>query len=193
MRVLDSKEDGELVAGAPTPDEFVSAEAVEHHQQVIEASMPPGSSTGPPPTWSEGSTTTRERRSSTWPRATRRRRHRWAVAGGTTDLPRSSGGRSTPSVGLAMGIDRIVLALAGTEEPLPLDLFIVLADPALQPEAVGLVGRLRRAGCRRLRPEPGSVRRSSVRRGKARHAAVVGEEGRPARWWCAISAPVSNS
>jgi histidyl-tRNA synthetase len=77
-----------------------------------------------------------------------------------------------------MGIDRIVLALAGTEEPLPLDLFIVLADPALQPEAVGLVGRLRRAGVAAdFDPDPGSVKAQFRQAGaRARHAAVVGEE-----------------
>ena len=87
------------------------------------------------------------------------------------------GGRPTPSVGLAMGIDRIVLAL-GSEESLPLDVFVILADPALQPEAVRLVGRLRRTGVSAdLDLEPGSVKAQFRRAGnRARYAAVVGEE-----------------
>jgi histidyl-tRNA synthetase len=77
-----------------------------------------------------------------------------------------------------MGIDRIILALAGSEEALPLDVFVVLADPALHHETVGLVGRLRRAGVSAdFDPEPGSVKAQFRRAGgQARYAAVVGEE-----------------
>ena len=178
MRVLDSKEDAELVAGAPTPDEFVSAGAVEHHRQVIEALDAAGIEHRAAPNLVRGldyyTRTAFEYLVEGYEAA-----QASMGGGGRYDgLAEVLGGRSTPSVGLAMGIDRIVLALTGTEEPLPLDLFIVLADPTLQPEAVRLVGRLRRAGVAAdFDPEPGSVKAQFRQAGvKARYAAVVGEE-----------------
>ena len=159
MRVLDSKEDAEVVAGAPTPDEFMSAPAAEHHREVVEALE------------------AAEIEHVAAPRLVRgldyytRTAFEYVVegydaaqasmgGGGRYDgLAEVLGGGSTPSVGLAMGIDRIILALAGSEEALPLDVFVVLADAALHPEAVGLVGRLRRAGVTAdFDPEPRSVK-----------------------------------
>jgi histidyl-tRNA synthetase len=178
MRVLDSKEDIEVVAGAPTPHEFVSASAAEHHRQVIEALDAAAIVHVAAPRLVRGldyyTRTAFEYVVEGYDAA-----QASMGGGGRYDgLAEVLGGRSTPSVGLAMGIDRIILALAGSEEALPLDVFVVLADPALHPETVGLVGRLRRAGVSAdFDPEPGSVKAQFRRAGgQARYAAVVGEE-----------------
>lgn len=96
------------------------------------------------------------------------------------------GGKPTPGVGLAMGIDRILLALgdaAGNEDgegrPSVLDVFVVVADAGLRAEAARFLSELRKDGLR----ADWTVGKRSVkaqfkdadRRG-ARVALVVGEE-----------------
>ncbi len=178
MRVLDSKEDAKLVAGAPTPDAFVSGAAAEHHSRVIEALEAAGIQHRAAPQLVRGldyyTRTAFEYVVEGYEAA-----QASLGGGGRYDgLAEALGGRPTPSVGLAMGIDRIILALAGSDEALPLDVFVVLADPNLQTEAVRLVGRLRRGGVAAdLDLEPGSVKAQFRHAGgRARFAAVVGEE-----------------
>lgn len=104
-----------------------------------------------------------------------------AVGGGGRydGLAEVLGGPPVPGVGLAMGIDRIMLALGEVAEPPALDLYVVVAAAELQPAAAGLVSELRRAGLRvDTDPEGRSVRaqfRAADRRGAA-GVAVVGEE-----------------
>ena len=177
MRVLDSKEDADVVAGAPTPDAFVSDAAAVHHREVIEALDSVGIKHRATPGLVRG-LDYYTRTAFEYVVAGYEAAQASLGGGGRYDgLAEVLGGRPTPSVGLAMGIDRIVLAL-GSEESLPLDVFVILADPALQPEAVRLVGRLRRTGVSAdLDLEPGSVKAQFRRAGnRARYAAVVGEE-----------------
>ncbi len=60
------------------------------------------------------------------------------------------GGPPTPAAGLAVGDQTLEILLREggrwPEGEPPLDTFVVVADPALVPEALGLVGELRRAG-----------------------------------------------
>jgi histidyl-tRNA synthetase len=65
------------------------------------------------------------------------------------------GGKSTPGVGLAMGIDRILLAMEGTAGASAgiaarsaLDVFVVVADERLRGEAAVFLSDLRREGVR---------------------------------------------
>lgn len=68
--------------------------------------------------------------------------------GGRYDgLAEAIGGRRVPGVGLAMGIDRIVLALGDTTAGTSLDTFVVVAADRTT-EAATLVSRLRLAGWR---------------------------------------------
>ncbi|NND85569.1 MAG: histidine--tRNA ligase, partial [Acidimicrobiia bacterium] len=68
--------------------------------------------------------------------------------GGRYDgLSEAIGGRKVPGVGLAMGIDRIVLAMGDAEAGEALDAFIV-ATPGREMEARGLLSRLRASGAR---------------------------------------------
>jgi histidyl-tRNA synthetase len=57
-------------------------------------------------------------------------------------------GERFPGVGFGLGVDRILLALAGGGSPLPprVNAFVVQADPSLAGEVFALVAELRRAG-----------------------------------------------
>lgn len=90
------------------------------------------------------------------------------------------GGKPTPAVGLAMGIDRIVLAAGATDDP-ALDLFVVVADQDLRTEAIDLVGSLRTSGVRAdldLGRRSVSAQFKVADRRDARAVVVVGEEWR---------------
>jgi histidyl-tRNA synthetase len=56
------------------------------------------------------------------------------------------GGPATPAVGWAAGIERILLALDGAEEPSGRDAFLAVADAGQRSRALVLVAELRRAG-----------------------------------------------
>jgi histidyl-tRNA synthetase len=105
-----------------------------------------------------------------------------AVGGGGRydGLAETLGGSPVPGVGLAMGIDRILLA-AGEDgsDLVPLDLFVVVASPERREIAARLVSDLRRTGVRvDMAPEQRSVKaqfRAADRR-KAAGVAIIGEE-----------------
>ncbi len=103
-----------------------------------------------------------------------------AVGGGGRydGLAETLGGRPTPGVGLALGIDRIVLAMGDVAEEPPLDLYLVVAGEEWHKQAAALAGDLRRAGLRvDLDPEGRSVRAQFREAGRrARAAAVIGQE-----------------
>ncbi|HKB50654.1 MAG TPA: histidine--tRNA ligase [Solirubrobacterales bacterium] len=56
------------------------------------------------------------------------------------------GGPSTPAVGWAAGIERILLALGEAEETVGRDAFLAVADPGQRRRALALVSELRHAG-----------------------------------------------
>ena len=105
-----------------------------------------------------------------------------AVGGGGRydGLAESLGGPPVAGVGLAMGIDRILLA-AGLDgsDVVPLDLFVVVASPELRETAAVFLSQLRRAG---VRADMGSTQRSvkaqfrTADRKMAGGVAVVGDE-----------------
>jgi len=67
--------------------------------------------------------------------------------GGRYDgLVEQLGGKPTPAVGWAAGIERIALALDESVEAAGRDVFLAVADPERRPQALTLVGELRRAG-----------------------------------------------
>ena len=105
-----------------------------------------------------------------------------AVGGGGRydGLAETLGGPSTPGVGLAMGIDRILLA-AGRDgtDTVPLDLYVIVADPDRREIAAMFVSELRRDG---LRVDMASEQRSvkaqfrNANRREAPAVAIVGDE-----------------
>lgn len=99
------------------------------------------------------------------------------------------GGNPTPGVGLAMGIDRILLATDGIDLPARLDAFVVVADDSLRLEGRRLTSDLRRSGLRAdMSDEQRSVKAQfkAADKGGARAAVVVGEE------WGAGNVTVKN-
>ncbi|MDH5372867.1 MAG: histidine--tRNA ligase [Acidimicrobiia bacterium] len=105
-----------------------------------------------------------------------------AVGGGGRydGLAEALGGPAVPGVGLAMGIDRILLA-AGDDgtDVVPLDLFIIVAAPERREVAARFLSELRLAGVRAdMAPEQRSVKaqfRAADRR-QAAGVAIVGVE-----------------
>ena len=89
------------------------------------------------------------------------------------------GGKPTPAVGLAMGVDRILLASQSEEQASELDVFVVVADDVLRGPARILTSDLRRVG---LRVDMTDMQRSvkaqfkEADRRKARSAVVIGSE-----------------
>ena len=104
-----------------------------------------------------------------------------AVGGGGRydGLAETLGGKPTPGVGLALGLDRILLAAGTGDQPALLDAFIVVANPEREAEAMRLAGDLRRSGFRvDYDPDRRSVKaqfKVAARRGASR-VLVVGEE-----------------
>ncbi len=110
-----------------------------------------------------------------------------AVGGGGRydGLAETLGGPAVPGVGLAMGIDRILLAAGQTGADIaPLDLFVVVASPELRERAAGFLSDLRRAGVRAdMTPDQRSVKAQfrAANRRKATGAAIIGDEWNSSR------------
>ncbi len=89
------------------------------------------------------------------------------------------GGRATPAIGWAAGVERILLAIGGDEMELAHDVFIA-ADDAHREQALALVTELRRAGLRAdldlgSRSMKGQMRQAD--RVGAAHAVILDEKG----------------
>jgi len=179
MRVLDSKVDAEIVAGAPKPDEFLGGEASEHFAAVreglesleipytLDPSLVRGLDYYNRTVWEYVPTRYDAAQSS-------------VGGGGRYDgLFELLGGKPTPAVGLAMGVDRILLASTGIADRPLLDAFVVLVDESRREDARRLVSQLRNAS---LRVDMTDVRRSvkaqfkEADRRSASVALVIGDE-----------------
>jgi histidyl-tRNA synthetase len=179
MRVLDSKADIEIVTDAPKPSDFLSDEPAEHFEAVrsgLEALSIPYTLD-----------TTLVRGLDYYNRSV------WEYIPRTYDAAQSSvggggrydglfeilGGKPTPAVGLAMGVDRIFLASDTAPPDSLLDAFVVVAGDDKRTEARTLVSDLRREG---LRVDMTDTTRSvkaqfkEADRSAAAAAIVVGEE-----------------
>jgi histidyl-tRNA synthetase len=181
LRVLDSKVDTEVVAGAPLPLDHLGTEAARHHDAVVAAVDRRGLRWESAPRLVRGldyyNRTVFEYISPSYTAA------QDALGGGGRYDPLAEllGGRATPAVGLAMGCDRIALAMAerGSEEAGTLDAFVVVADAERRDDALDLAARLRLSGVRADidlgdRSMKAQFRQAS-RRG-ATYVAIVGEE-----------------
>jgi histidyl-tRNA synthetase len=179
MRVLDSKADIEIITDAPKPSDFLSDEPAEHFEAVrsgLEALSIPYTLD-----------TTLVRGLDYYNRSV------WEYIPRTYDAAQSSvggggrydglfeilGGKPTPAVGLAMGVDRIFLASDTAPPDSLLDAFVVVADDDKRTEARTLVSELRGEG---LRVDMTDTTRSvkaqfkEADRSAAAAAVVVGEE-----------------
>ena len=179
LRVLDSKADAAVVAEAPVPAEHLGPDAAAHIAAVRSGLDAIGVPHREEPRLVRGldyyNRTVFEYQSASYDAA------QAALGGGGRYDPLAAmlGGPDVPGVGLAMGVDRIVLAMAAGEEGTALDVFVVAADPAFREAAVGLVGSLRAAGLRADLDLGGRSVKAQFRaadRRRAGTAAVVGED-----------------
>jgi histidyl-tRNA synthetase len=179
MRVLDSKADQDVVADAPVPIDFLRDEAATHFEQVkaglddidlgyvIDDKLVRGLDYYTRTVWEYIPTGYDAAQSS-------------VGGGGRYDgLFELLGGRPTPAVGLAMGMDRILLASMAEESGPALDAFIVVVDALLRTTARILTSDLRSAGLRiDMTDAQKSVKAQfkDADRSGARAAIVVGSE-----------------
>lgn len=179
LRVLDSKADAAVVADAPTPIDHLSQASAAHFAAVrrglerldipyrIEPRLVRGLDYYNGTVWEYVPAGFDAAQSS-------------VGGGGRYDgLFELLGGKPTPGLGLAMGLDRILLAGGGEVTSPALDAFVVVADPDRRGDALDLVAELR-SGEGRVDLDLGgrSVRaqfRMADRR-DARFAVVVGDE-----------------
>ena len=179
LRVLDSKADAAVIADAPVPADHLGPAAAEHIAAVRSGLDAIGIPHRDEPRLVRGldyyNRTVFEYQSASYQAA------QAALGGGGRYDPLAGmlGGPDTPGVGVAMGVDRIVLAMPAAEARSSLDLFVVAADPAHRATALGLVRTLRSSGVSADLDLGGkSVKaqfRAADRRG-ASAVAVVGEE-----------------
>jgi histidyl-tRNA synthetase len=180
LRVFDSKEDRDKLAGAPMPLDFLSGESAEHYEAVKRGLDQAGVPYVENPLLVRGldyyTRTVFEYVATDLDAAQN------AVGGGGRydQLAEVLGGRHVPAVGFSLGIDRIVLALGDEVEPVPaLDAFVVVADEERRDLAVGLVRQLRDGGLRvDMEPAARSVKAQfkAADRRQAHSAIVVGDE-----------------
>ena len=179
LRVLDSKVDSAVVADAPVPGEHLSPAAQEHISAVRSGLDAIGIPHREAPRLVRGldyyNRTVFEYESASYGAA------QSALGGGGRYDPLAAmlGGPEVPAVGLAMGVDRIVLAMPVSEASAVLDVFVVTADPARRATALALVRRLRGDGVSADLDLGHKSLKSQFRTADRRRAAavvVVGEE-----------------
>jgi histidyl-tRNA synthetase len=148
LRVLDSKTDAEVVADAPAPLDHLGPEARAHFDAVRSGLERRDIAYEIAPRLVRGldyyNRTVFEYLSRSYVAA------QDSLGGGGRYDPLAEilGGPPVPAVGLAMGVDRIVLAMPEQADQARLDVFVVVADPDRRGDALDLIARLRSAGLR---------------------------------------------
>lgn len=178
MRVLDCKTCAPLLVDAPTPRDRLGADAAAAYE-TVKARL---DAVGVP--WEDD------------PRLVRGldyyTRTAFEYVGGSLDIAQVAlggggrydglaeeiGGRRVPGVGLAMGVDRIILALGDETPPAALDAFVVTAGERAA-ESARLLSELRRQGLRVDATDPGRSVKAQFKaadRSGAPVTLVVGDE-----------------
>jgi histidyl-tRNA synthetase len=148
LRVLDSKADAELLADAPTPVEHLGEETSVHYRRLLTGLESRGIPYEEAPRLVRGldyyNRTVFEYVPSSYGAA------QSAVGGGGRydGLAELLGGPHLPSTGLALGLDRILVALGDRGGEPALDAFVVVADAERRDDAFALVRTLRDQGLR---------------------------------------------
>ncbi len=179
MRVLDSKADQEVVADAPVPIDHLGAAAAEHFSRVrqgleqlgiphvIDNKLVRGLDYYNRTVWEYV------------PRGYGAAQSSVGGGGRYDGLFEILGGTPTPGVGLAMGVDRILLARDEAEIGTMLDVFVVVADDDRRQDGRRLLSELRGSGLRAdMTDEQRSVKAQfkAADRANASVAVVVGAE-----------------
>ena len=179
MRILDSKADAAVVADAPTPIEHLSTETAEHFAAVREGLEAAGIPYRIAPSLVRGLDYYNRTVWEYVPLGFDAAQSSVGGGGRYDPLFEMLGGKPTAAVGLAMGLDRILLAREQSSLAPTLDAFVIVADPDRRPVAISLVRRLRDGG---LRLDMTAGERSvkaqfkAADRAGAANALVVGEE-----------------
>ena len=178
LRVLDSKADAEITAEAPAPVDHLGPEPRAHHDEVVAGLDELGIPHEPAPRLVRGldyyNRTVFEYESKGYAAA------QASLGGGGRYDPLSAliGGPDLPAVGLAMGVDRIVLAMPPVSDT-ELDVFVVVVDPSRRAAGTALVRAVRAAGLRAdldLADRSVKAQFRAADRRRARTAAVIGDE-----------------
>lgn len=179
LRVLDSKTDVDVVSDAPTPVDHLSGAAAEHFAAVRAGLDAAGIPYRINPTLVRGLDYYNR---SVWeyvPLSFEAAQSSVGGGGRYDSLFEMLGGKPTPSVGLAMGLDRILLARDHSADAPALDAFVIVDGPERSVDARALVRSLRNSG---FRVDAVAADRSvkaqfkEADRARAAHALVVGEE-----------------
>ena len=179
LRVLDSKADAEVVADAPTPTAHLSAAAAAHYEMLkagLEEREIPFTET---PRLVRGLDYYNRTVFEYVPRLYEAAQSAVGGGGRYDGLSELLDGPKLPGVGLALGFDRILVALGDRPAPRALDVFLVVADVERRPEARAFARRLRDSGIRcDLVAGERSVKAQfkAADRRDAASAVVIGEE-----------------
>jgi histidyl-tRNA synthetase len=181
LRVLDCKICGPILGDAPTPVDHLCEPCAAHYHTVKETLLEVGVPFVEDPHLVRG--LDYYTRTAFEYIATDLDAAQNAVGGGGRydGLSESIGGRHIPAVGLALGLDRIVLALGQLVEGVALDAFVVVANEEMQTEATRFVSDLRAEGFRVDHDVDGRSVKAQFRIASRRDAPkvlVVGDEWR---------------
>jgi histidyl-tRNA synthetase len=149
LRILDSKApiDQELCASAPTIVDFLGDADRAHFEQLKTALAALGTKYRVEPKLVRGLDYYSRTLFEIQGRGGELGAQNALCGGGRYDgLVKSIGGPDVPSIGFAMGIERILLALPPAEEKASIDAVVLCADDALRDDACVLLRDLRRAG-----------------------------------------------
>lgn len=179
MRVLDSKADAAVVEGAPIPLDHLGDDTASHFAAVtagldsigipyvVDTKLVRGLDYYNRTVWEYLATGYDAAQNS-------------VGGGGRYDgLFELLGGKPTPAVGLAMGVDRILLASADQSRGDRFDAFVIAATEGHRAQARKLVSRLRVSGIRAEMTDSDRAVKTQFReadRSGSTHAIVVGDE-----------------
>jgi histidyl-tRNA synthetase len=149
LRILDSKDanDREVCAGAPSLLDFLDESDRAHFDELQRTLLALGTPFRVEPRLVRGLDYYARTLFEVQGRGGELGAQNTLCGGGRYDgLVRSLGGPDVPSIGFAMGIERILLVMGGEDRPPTIDVAVVVADPALRIEATVLLRDLRSAG-----------------------------------------------
>ncbi len=148
LRVLDSKSDAEIMEESPTPLEFLSPAAAAHYEALKAGLVEREITFREAPRLVRGLDYYNRTVFEYVPRSYEAAQSAVGGGGRYDGLSELLGGPALPGVGLALGFDRILLALGDRPPARALDVFLVVADPDRRSEAWAFARRLRDAGIR---------------------------------------------
>ncbi len=179
MRVLDSKADADVVSEAPTPAEYLSDVTLTHYDLLKSGLRERDITYLEDPRLVRGLDYYNRTVFEYVPQSYQAAQSAVGGGGRYDGLVELLGGTATPGVGLALGFDRILLALGDRPAARALDVFLVIVDPSRRAEAQAFARRLRDSGVRcDLAAGERSVKAQfkAADRGDAAAAVVIGEE-----------------